>query len=41
MKLTYTTPYESEHGLTLDEDTTLGFLIGLGASILVLVSIFI
>ena len=41
MKLTYTTPYEDEHGLTLDEDTTLGFLVGLGVSILVLLSVFI
>lgn len=41
MKLTYTTPYEDEHRLTLDEDTILGFLIGFGLSIFFLVCTFI
>lgn len=41
MKITYTTPYEDEHGLSLDEDTTLGFLIGLGLSIFFLVCAFV
>lgn len=41
MKITYTTLYEDEHALSLDEDTTLGFLAGLGTSILVLLSVFI
>ena len=37
MKSTYTTPYEDEHGIDLEEYNALDFLMGMGLTIIFLI----